>query len=84
MFKWLLDFLSNRTFKVRIERDLSESFGLDSGVPQGAILSPILFTILLSNPPNVPDVHTEMFADNLSLFSIEDNVELATKYYKIL
>ena len=72
MFKWLLDFLSNRTFKVRIGRDPSESFGLDSGVPQGAILSPILFTILLSDPPNVPDVHRGMLAND------EDNLEITT------
>ena len=67
MFKWLHDFLSNRTFQVRIRRDLSENFGFDFGVPQKSILLPILLAILLSDSPNMPDVHTEMFAENLSL-----------------
>ena len=67
MFKWLHDFLSNRTFQVRIRRDLSENFGFDFGVPQKSILLPILLAILLSDSPNMPDVHTEMFTENLSL-----------------
>ena len=47
IFKWIHDFLSNRTFPVKIERNLSESFGVDSGVPQGAILSPIFFSSII-------------------------------------
>ena len=78
MFKWLHDFLSNRTFRVRIGRDYSDDFNINSGVPQGAVLSPLLFAILLSNPPSIPDVHTEMFADDLSLFSVADDIETAT------
>ena len=70
MFKWLHDFLSNRTFKVRIGKDLSENVDIDSGIPQEAVLSLVLFAIILSDPPNISNVHTEIFADDISLFSV--------------
>ena len=43
LFRWIYDFLSNRTFNVRIGDTYSDNFDITSGVPQGAILSPLLF-----------------------------------------
>ena len=42
-------FLKNRTQKVRIGQTLSEAITLKSGVPQGGILSPILFTLFTAD-----------------------------------
>ena len=42
---WFRSFLTNRTQRVRIGAVVSDPLGLVSGVPQGGILSPIVFTL---------------------------------------
>ena len=42
---WFRSFLSKRTQRVRIGGTLSSPLGLETGVPQGGILSPIVFTL---------------------------------------
>ena len=43
--KWFKSFLINRSQKVRVGSAVSSPLGLVSGVPQGGILSPIVFTL---------------------------------------
>jgi len=47
LYRWLTDYLRDRTVKVRVENQLSEKRILKRGVPQGAVLSPTLFKHLL-------------------------------------
>ena len=47
--KWFKSFLSNRTQRVRIGKTLSDLLTLNSGVPQGGILSPIIFTLFTAD-----------------------------------
>jgi len=55
---FISNFLANRNFRVRLGTNLSDSFKQDMGVPQGSILSVILFilkinSIVQSLPPNI-------------------------------
>jgi hypothetical protein len=43
--KWFQLFLTGRSQSVKIGRTISEPKNLNSGVPQGGILLPIIFTI---------------------------------------
>ena len=43
--RWFRSFLTGRSQQVKINNTLSTSKNLQSGVPQGGILSPILFVI---------------------------------------
>ena len=43
--KWFMSFLTNRSQRVKIGASISEAEKLVSGVPQGGILSPIIFII---------------------------------------
>ena len=63
---WLQKFLLGRSFRVRIGELLSEARQLLTGVPQGAILSPLLFNIMLYDFPSAPDqVRTLLYADDV-------------------
>ena len=46
---WFRSFLSNRSQKVKIGDTLSESVSLHSGVPQGGIISPLLYIIYVAD-----------------------------------
>ncbi|KAL0161432.1 hypothetical protein M9458_045157, partial [Cirrhinus mrigala] len=43
---WLLDFLTGRPQVVRVGRNTSSTIILNTGAPQGCVLSPLLFTLL--------------------------------------
>jgi ribonuclease HI len=47
--KWLAGFLSNRRARVRLHGALSSSKPLRQGVPQGCVLSPLLFLFFINN-----------------------------------
>ena len=47
MLRWLKVYLNDRRFQVFFEGELSSMRRIGSGVPQGAILSPTLFNILM-------------------------------------
>ncbi|KAK3535309.1 hypothetical protein QTP70_007661 [Hemibagrus guttatus] len=44
--KWILDFLTGRPQSVRIGNSTSSATTLNTGAPQGCMLSPLLFTLL--------------------------------------
>jgi hypothetical protein len=72
LLRWIASFLSERSFSVSVSSALSESYPIISGVPQGAILSPLLFNILLSDLPSSPGVTTSIYADDIAMYVTSD------------
>lgn len=68
MIQFINNFLDDRNFRVIIGNYSSESFNLENGIPQGSIISVILFLIHLNGISNVnlPE-HIEMllYADDI-------------------
>ena len=71
--KWIMNFIQNRKFYVSVNGKDSKLYDILTGVPQGAILSPILFLIfindILMSVPNYEHISRSLlFADDLFRF----------------
>ena len=51
LHKWLANFLTQRQMRVVIDGQLSSEASVDSGVPQGTVLSPLLFLCNINDLP---------------------------------
>lgn len=69
LIKFLSSYLTGRTFTVTVEGCTFSCHKLLAGLPQGAVLSPILFNIYTSELPRTPYVQLAMFADDTAIFS---------------
>lgn len=66
---FLSSYLIGRTFSVTVDGCASSSHNIMAGLPQGAVLSPILFNIYTSDFPRSPNVQLAMFANDTAIFS---------------
>lgn len=63
--------------KQKVVRNGSHSYWTEvtSGIPQGCVLSPILFTIYFNDLPDVVNNMAKLFADDTKLYAIINNDE---------
>ena len=62
----LCDFMDDRLARVRIGRHVGRPFSLETGVPQGSVLSPTLYTIFTSDCPGSDAGVNVQYADDVS------------------
>jgi len=78
---WIASFLNGRSQCVRVANSISSFSTISSGVPQGSVLGPILFCIVVDNFSCVcPNSMCIKYADDISLihfvrFSSHDNLQ---------
>ena len=70
LLSWITDFLTKRTFCVKIGETISSYKNITSGVPQGSVLGPLLFLIYINDLPEVipKDVKIKLYADDLKIY----------------
>ena len=74
--RWIHAFLTNRKQSVVLEGKKSEATNVKSGVPQGSVLGPLLFLILIGDiDQGVVSAFVSSFADDTRVAHIVDSVE---------
>ena len=74
--KWFQSYLSKRSQRFIINDVLSDPHDINTGVPQGSILGPILFLLFINDMPTIlTQCSTEMYADDTLLYTYGKDVD---------
>ena len=79
ILNWIRGFLANRHQKVRVGSASSESERVLSGIPQGSILGPVLFTIFINDLPDCVPSTCKISADDTKVYNDPCNNDIIQK-----
>uniref|UniRef100_A0A8C1TCJ5 RNA-directed DNA polymerase from mobile element jockey n=1 Tax=Cyprinus carpio TaxID=7962 RepID=A0A8C1TCJ5_CYPCA len=81
MYNWILDFLFERTFQVRIGEEMSTSYDILNGTPQGSVISPILFNLMINDifEKLNPNIGKALYADDGAVWKRGRNLRSIVK-----
>ena len=65
---WIESFLTGRVQRVVVDGVASDSVQVESGVPQGTVLGPLLFLVHINDLPDVVSSKVRLFADDCLLY----------------
>ena len=79
MYKWLSDFLFNRTARVKLDGTISRQVKLREGVPQGGVVSPTLFLVYINDITTTVPRHVSitLHADDFAVWCAEERTTTA-------
>lgn len=84
---WIKNYLTNRSFQVKVLGELSSNRLIQAGIPQGSILGPILFNIYFNSI--VEEItsnwymNVALYADDLSLWVSSPYINILNKHIQI-
>ena len=70
LLKW---YLIDRTFKVRYQEEYTKLSTIQSGVPQGSILGPILYSIFTADLSETEQTLTANYGDDTAIVASHQN-----------
>ena len=68
MYNYILDFLPQRSIRIKVGDAVSNEFIVENGIPQGSVISPILFNIMVN------DMYDKLGENNEGLLYADDAV----------
>ncbi len=78
---WILDFLTGRSQVVRMGNNTSSPLTLNTGAPQGCVLSPLLYSLYTHDCTATHSSISSIFADDTTVIGlITDNDETANRW----
>ena len=82
--KLMQSYLCNRFQKISVNASFSDWKEIETGVPQGSILGPLLFNIFLSDISYfINNGNLCNYADDITFYSIEKNLNMVKENVKI-
>jgi hypothetical protein len=69
----LKSYLIDRTFQVRCQEEYTKLYIIQSGVTQGSILEPILYSIFTADLPGTEQTLTATYADDTAILASHQN-----------
>ena len=76
LMNWIKDFLKGREQRVVVNNEFSDWASVVSGIPQGSVLGPSLFTIFINDIPNDITSKVNFFVDYTKLYNSAVVVDL--------
>ena len=76
ILNWITDFLFDRKQRVKVNGFSSDWSDVTSGIPQGSVLGPILFTVFINDLPLSISSHVKIFADDTKVYNTIENTTL--------
>lgn len=68
MLRWIKDFLTDRSFKIKIGQKFSEIKIIQNGTPQGSVVSPLFFNIMVNDIPIDNEINLSLYADDVAMW----------------
>lgn len=78
--QWLKSYLSNRHLQVQYKNTLSGKFAVKYGTPQGSVLGPLIYSLLVNDMPKCMKFsNCVMFADDTTVYASGSNIKFLYK-----
>ena len=78
LIRWVQCWLSNRLSWVTFDGEKSQTVTMKQGVPQGSVLSPLLFLLYINDlPKNIKQSQISLFADDVAIWVQDPNLQKA-------
>ena len=80
MYRWLSDYLFQRTARVKLDGTISNLVKLREGVPQGGVISPTLFLVYINDITTTVPKHVSntLHADDFAVWNASEHTTTAT------
>lgn len=76
----LQSYLSDRIFQVKLQDELSKFHLIQSGVPQGSVMGPILYLLYTSDVPTTKKTTVGTYADDTAVMASHCDPAIASEY----